>query len=68
MEGGILIELDKITDERIQEQIDVRKYLITQMVGTLYTAILLDEIAVLRERRTHGHQHNDYAQGHGCTG
>ena len=43
--------LDEITDEEVQEQIDIRHELINQMVGTLYPEIVYNEIIELRRRQ-----------------
>jgi len=36
--------------EEVNKQIEIRKHLISQMVGTLYPSILWDEIEKLEER------------------
>lgn len=47
-----MISVDKcgsMTVEQLQQQIDERRILIKQMVGTLYPSILVDEIEQLRQ-------------------
>ena len=47
----ILIDLKDIKPEQIDEQIEVRKKLIGEMVGNLYPAILQGEIDKLKKMR-----------------
>jgi len=44
-----MIEINKIEYHQIDEQIEIRKNLINQMVGNLYPRILKDQIKKLKE-------------------
>lgn len=46
-----LLTLKDVPPSRIVEQIEVRRRLMDQMVGTLYKGIVFDEMCKLEERR-----------------
>ena len=47
----MISEINKIKYDQIDEQIEIRKKLINQMVGNLYPQILRDEIDKLKEMK-----------------
>jgi hypothetical protein len=44
-------QFEKMSKEELEEQIKVRRELLGQMVGWLYTSVLNDEIEELQKRR-----------------